>query len=268
MPNSDSDYDVGRSQERRAFLGQFVVGTAAVAAAACGHGAVEAAPAPTPAHATTNSEHTATVRADSAAHAAGTAAAAGGAAQQKWDLSWTDKLTGTHRQVFDAPEISDGTVFHQVRMFYVNYKEVYDQPESALRAVLVIRHEGIPMVLDDDVWAKYPFIGQKWTKLKDPTTGEWARRNPFLRPQKGDKYGLVWPDGGLDALISRGAIVLGCNMALNGYAGKIAKETHQEHDAVFASLKERLVPGVTLVPSGIFGVIRAEEGGCAYIRAT
>ncbi len=33
-------------------------------------------------------------------------------------------------------------------------------------------------------------------------------------------------------------------------------------------LTDGLVPGVTLVPSGIFGVIRAEQAGCAYIRAS
>ena len=65
------------------------------------------------------------------------------------------------------------------------------------------------MVLGDAVWAHYDFIGKKITKLKDPTTGEWARRNPFLNAKAGDKHALIWPDGGLDSLIGRGAIVLG-----------------------------------------------------------
>jgi hypothetical protein len=187
----------------------------------------------------------------------------------KWDLSWTDRLSsGTHKQVFDAPEIADGTALHQARMFYVNYKDVYSTPETDLRAVLVFRHESIPVVLGDAAWAHYPFIGKKVTKLKDPTTGEWAQRNPFLNAKKDDKYALIWPDGGLDALIARGAIVLACNLAFGGFAGQIAERTKQPKDAVHAELQAALVPGVTLVPSGIFGVIRAEQGGCAYIRAT
>jgi intracellular sulfur oxidation DsrE/DsrF family protein len=226
--------------QRRQFIGQVVTGAAAFAATACARAVpdVSAAPAPKPAH-------------------------------HDWDLSWTDRLaTGAHKQVFDAPEISDGTVLHQARMFYVNYKDVYNTTDTDLRAVLVVRHEAIPMVLGDAAWAHYTFIGKKLTKLKDPTTGEWAERNPFLHAKDKDKYALVWPDGGLDNLIARGAIVLACNMAFSGFSDRIADRTKQSKDAVKAELTASLVPGVTLVPSGIFGVIRAEQGGCAYIRAT
>ena len=124
------------------------------------------------------------------------------------------------------------------------------------------------MVLGDAVWAKYPFFGKKMTKLKDPTTGEWAQRNPFLNAKKDDKYAYVWADGGLDNMITRGAIVLACNLAFTGFANQIAEKTKQPKDAVHEEFKAGLVPGVTLVPSGIFGVIRAEQGGCSYIRAT
>ena len=172
-----------------------------------------------------------------------------------------------HKQVFDAPEIAEGTALHMARMFYVNYKDVYSTPESDLRAVIVVRHEAIPMVLGDAAWAHYPFIGKK-AKLKDPTTGEWTRRNPFLNAKENDKYALIWSDGGLDNLIKRGAIVLACNLAFGGFAGQVAEQTKQTKDAVHTEFESALVPGVTLVPSGIFGVIRAEQGGCAYIRAT
>jgi hypothetical protein len=228
--------------QRRQFIGQLVGGAASLVATACATvvPAQSAAPAPTPKP-----------------------------ADPKWDLAWTDRLSsGMHKQVFDAPEIADGTALHQARMFYVNYKDVYSTPETDLRAVLVFRHEAIPVVLGDAAWAHYPFIGKKLTKLKDPTTGEWAQRNPFLNAKESDKHALIWSDGGLDNLIARGAIVLACNLAFGGFAGQIAERTKQPKDAVHAELQAALVPGVTLVPSGIFGVIRAEQGGCAYIRAT
>ena len=245
--------------QRRRFIGQLVGGAAAVAAAACARAVPAQAVAPVAAPTSGPQQATA----DSAAHA-------GAAAHHTWDLSWTERLTGTstHRQFFDAPEIAEGTVLHQARMFYVNYKDVYGTPEGDLRAVLVLRHEAIPMVLGDATWARYDFIGKKVTKLKDPTTGEWARRNPFLNAKADDKYSVIWPDGGLDALIARGAIVLACNMAFGGFADRIAKRTKQEDDAVRDELKAALVPGVIFVPSGVFGVIRAEQAGCAYIRGT
>ncbi len=242
---------------RRNFLGQLVVGAAALATASCAKAQAGAeTPAPAGAHGTTAATAAAPVATPSAP-----------AAKQSWDLSWTERLTGEHRQVFDSPEIGDGTVFHHARMFYTNFGEVYNLKDADLRAVLVIRHRAIPMALGDSIWEKYDFIG-KDAKLKDPTTGKSTRRNPFLNSKPGDKYSLVWPDGTLDALIGRGAIVLACNMALMHFSSTIATHTSQQAEAVQAECKAALVPGVTLVPSGIFGVIRAEEGGCHYLRAT
>jgi hypothetical protein len=245
--------------ERRQFIGHLMVGAAALAAASCTRSPM-VAPTTTPAPTRSG--------AAGATQAGSSTAPSAPAPHQAWDLSWTERLTGDHRQVFDAPEIADGTVLHQARMFYVNYGEVYKLTDADLRAVLVIRHQAIPMILGDAAWQRYDFIGKKITKLKDPTTGEWTRRNPFLNAKPGDKYALMWPDGGLDALIGRGAIVLGCNLAFTGFAHQIATRTKQQPDAVREELKASLVHGVTLVPSGIFGVIRAEEGGCRYLRAT
>ncbi len=232
---------------RRRFLGQLVGGAAAFAATACARAQATAqAVAPTPAPPPPAAPH------------------------HDWDLSWTNRLAGdgTHKQVFDAPEIAEGTVLDQARMFYMNYKEVYNTADTDLRAVLVFRHLAIPMVLGDAAWANYPFIGKKITKLKDPTTGEWALRNPFLNAKADDKYATIGADGGLDTLIGRGTIALACNLAFSGFAGRIAERTKQKADVVKQELTAALIPGVTLVPSGIFGVIRAEQGGCAYIRAT
>jgi len=242
---------------RRQFLGTLLAGAAAMAAASCTPPQTAAA-APTPQPAKTGT--------DAAAPAA--AAPAKVPPHASWDLSWTERLTGKHKMVFDAPEIAEGNVLHAARMFYTNYKEVYDWSDSDISAVLVFRHEALPAVLGDPVWEKYDFIGHKITKLKDPTTGEWARRNPFLNAKPDDKHALVWPDGGLDTLIGRGAIVVACNLAFRGFARVVAEKTNQTHDAVVEEFKASLVKGVTLVPSGIFGVIRAEQAGCSFLRCT
>ena len=271
-------HDASPTTPRRQFIGQLVGGAAAIAASACARPipAQAVAPAATPAtsaapgSAAPGSAAPGSAAPGSAAPSA-TAAATGTApaAHHDWDLSWTTRVASaaTHKQVFDAPEIADGTGLHQLRMFYVNYKEVYNSADADLGAILVVRHIAIPMVLNDAMWAKYPFIAKK-AKLKDPTTNEWALRNPFLNAKKDDKYSLIWPDGGLDTLIGRGAIVLACNMALGGFAQQTATKTKQSGDVVKKEFTDNLVPGVTLVPSGIFGVIRAEQAGCSYIRAT
>lgn len=184
-----------------------------------------------------------------------------------WNMSWVDRITAQHREVFDAPEIAEGTVFNQARRYLGGFHEVYGTRDADLNAVLVVRHKAIPMVLDDPIWARYDFIAKE-TKLKDPTTGAATRRNPFLHPRSDDRHAYVWADGGLDTLIKRGAIVLACNVALMGLARIIAKRTTQPLDAVRGELRHGLVSGVTLMPSGIFAVTRAEEAGCHYIRAT
>jgi intracellular sulfur oxidation DsrE/DsrF family protein len=91
---------------------------------------------------------------------------------------------------------------------------------------------------------------------------------PFPQRQKGRSVQLVRADGGLDSLIAQGAIVLACNLATMAFAGIIAKRVQRNPDDVKQELRDGLVPGVTLVPSGVFAVIRSEEAGCNYLRAT
>lgn len=185
----------------------------------------------------------------------------------RWDLSWVDKLTAPHRQVFDSPQIQDGEALSKASLFLAGYREVYGTADGDVNVVIVIRHRAIPMVLASDVWARYDFIGDK-TKLKDPTTGHTAKRNPFVGVASTDKYALIDPDASLDALIAHGAIVLACNLALGGFAYQVADKTKQPVDSVKAELARALLPGATLVPSGIFGVARAEEAGCHYMSLT
>ena len=198
-------------------------------------------------------------------------------ASSAWDMSWVERVTGAHRQVFDAPAIADGTALHQARTWMAGYAEVYGAKDADMSAVIVIRHAAIPMVLDDAFWARYevakqlanPEDGEK-VVLKDPTSGELPRRNPFLSAnvQPKDRYALIWPDGGLDALIGRGAIVLACNLALRRAVSMAARTDKVSAEAARATVLAHLVPGVVVMPNGIFAVTRAEEAGCRYIRAT
>ncbi|HXE61479.1 MAG TPA: hypothetical protein VN607_12270 [Gemmatimonadaceae bacterium] len=181
-----------------------------------------------------------------------------------WDLSWVDKLTAQHRQVFDSPAIADGEALNKAGLYLDGYHEIYGTSDKDVNVVIVIRHKGIPMALGDAVWARYDFLADR-TKLKDPTTGKKAKRNPFVGVKPNDAYAMTNPTSSLDSLIARGVIVLCCNLALGSVAQLLADKTKQSVDTVEAELKRSLVPGVTLVPSGIFGVTRAEEAGCHYL---
>ena len=229
-----------------------------------------------------------------AAGAAGAAALAGGGllgrdltaqdsvsqprTNPKWDMSWVARVKGAHRQVFDAPEVADAVVLHQARTWMNDFAEVYGGTDADTSAVLVIRHAAIPMVLSDALWNELELgkalatLAADGKEAKDPATGEPARRNPYLNANitPGDRHAVryVWPDGGLDTLLRRGAIVLACNLALRHPISMVARRDGVSAEAARAKVLANLLPGVVVMPSGIFAVGAAQEAGCHYIRAT
>ncbi len=223
---------------RREFLGQLATATVALAGTACAGGArVATAPAPV-------------------------AATPAAPPRVPPNDAWAARITGTHKAVFDSPAINDGTVIANAYVYMMGYKDVYKLADSDLTAVLVVRHAAIPMAVDDELWAKYD-LG-RFAKVKDASTGRWARRNPFWKAAPGDKEGA---DFTLDAMRARGAILLGCSLAARHMASEIAGRTKQKTPDVFAEVREHLVPGLELAPSGIFAVLRAQEAGCSYVRS-
>ena len=195
-----------------------------------------------------------------------------------WDMRWVEQLHGNRRQLFDAPALADGIPLHQVSAWMQGYTDVYGTSDSDVQPVLVIRHFAIPMALDDAAWDRWQ-LGQVMAGLvankqpvKDPASGEPARRNPYLNAnvRPGDRFAsmYVWPTGGLDSLIRRGAIVLGCDLALQYIASNVVVPAEKiDAAAAHTMLKSHVLPGVFVMPSGIFAVGRAEEAGCQYIYA-
>ncbi|MGH7533020.1 MAG: hypothetical protein ACREL4_06995, partial [Gemmatimonadales bacterium] len=226
--------------------------TVALASVACAPAAsIAAAPAPSP----------------GAAPAAGAAAAKPQQPPVHWDDSWTTRvLAAKHKAVFDGPEIADGEAPGQAWLFYEGLSVVSGVTDADVVPVVVMRHMGVPVAFNDHLWDKYQ-LG-KWLKQKDPTTGKPARRNPFAHSDKGDKYANVAPDGTLPELHRRGTVLLACARAASYFAYQIAERTKQPFPEVKGEVKANLIDGVILQPSGVYAVLRAQEVGCAYIRAT
>lgn len=182
-----------------------------------------------------------------------------------WDMSWADRVTGAYRMCFDAHEISEGTCLHQVRSYLSGYADALGLTDADLSAVLVVRHAAVPMVLDDALWADGAFAEEH--ELVDPATGDPAKRNPFIRVPAGAQHALTWPDGALDTLMSRGVIVLACELALNNLAGRVAVRKSISRDAARALFAANLLPGVIRMPSGIFATSHAQSLGCGVLNA-
>jgi len=73
------------------------------------------------------------------------------------------------------------------------------------------------------------------------------------------------PGMGLETLIGRGAIVLGCEFAFEGLVGQIAKKEGVEADKAAELARAGMIPGVTLVPSGFFALQVAQQKGCTFV---
>ena len=183
-----------------------------------------------------------------------------------WDDSWTSKLEGRKlRTVFDAPQVNSALALHQAAAVIDNYRDVAGISEKELGLVVVIRHRAIPMAFNDFIWNKYN-AGVD-LKLNDPATGEPARRNPFLNITKDDNKGMVGEAQSLKTLHEKGVIFLGCSNAAMGWAYMLAKKAGTKVEDVRAELKANVIPGMTLLPTGIFAVVRAQNVGCSYMPA-
>ena len=79
---------------------------------------------------------------------------------------------------------------------------------------------------------------------------------------------MTFPDGGVDSMIARGAIVLCCNLALMRHAGALAKAESISSEKAQQAMMDSVFPGVIRMPSGVFATSRAEEAGCLFMRST
>ncbi|HET9012006.1 MAG TPA: hypothetical protein VFN38_09350 [Gemmatimonadaceae bacterium] len=188
-----------------------------------------------------------------------------------WDLSWIDRLAGaTDRAVFDWPDVgdpSDPTVLEIAERYLDGCTAVYGSRRHETRVILNIRHRAVPAALDDAAWERFA-LGAEYG-VKDPASGKPAVRNPFWRHAASAVAAAPEPYvlPTIEALLQRGAIVLVCDFALSHLASRLASRANRSADDVHRELRGAFVPGSYAVPSGIFGLARAQNAGCAYMRA-
>jgi len=65
----------------------------------------------------------------------------------------------------------------------------------------------------------------------------------------------------------RGALYCVCNLATQVFSGMIAARMGLKADEVYKEMIAGLIPGVQLVPSGVWALGRAQENGTGYIFA-
>ena len=123
----------------------------------------------------------------------------------------------------------------------------------------MLRHAGFPLALNDATWAKYK-IGAAM-KIMDPATKAPAVRNPFFNAKPGT---LPVDDMAIDKLLAKGAIFGACNVALHMLSAKFASAGGVTPEIALKDWTAGIIPGITIIPSGTWGVNRSQEAGCSY----
>jgi hypothetical protein len=185
---------------------------------------------------------------------ASTLSGARAAAAEADGPAWPGKLEGRHRQVVDAIEINSGFPLAFAYTFLMT-----NPSPGAATAVVVLRHEAFLISLNSAMWAKYK-IGES-IKLIDPETKALAVKNPYLNAKPGI---LQVDEMAVDRLLASGTVFGACTIALTVLSKKFASNAGVSADAAAMEWLANVVPGITVIPAGTWGVNRAQEAGCTY----
>src|SRR5712692_10513715 len=190
---------------------------------------------------------------------ASTAQAAGGDAAY---AAWLNGIKGKYKQVYDAVEPNGGFSLIWGHVFLLTGTAAYGVPESDLGVVIVHRHSAIPIAFKDAMWAKYKF--GEFFKINDNGTKAPAVRNVFANIKEGD---LPFPEAAVEKLVARGVRFGVCNMAITFYSMMLAQQMGMQAADVKADWIANVLPGYTVVPSGVVAVNGAQSKGCSYCYA-
>jgi hypothetical protein len=169
---------------------------------------------------------------------------------------WPGTLKGKHKQLVDAFAFNDGFPLAFAFTFLMPYPA---SDAGAASAVVVLRHMAFPLALTDAIWSKYT-IGKTFNII-DPTTKAPAVRNPFFNAPAGS---LAVDGMAIDKLFARGTTFGACNVALHVLSAKLAANAGVTADEAAKEWTAGIIPGMTVILSGTWGVNRAQEAGCTY----
>ncbi len=175
---------------------------------------------------------------------------------------WPD-VHGKHRQLYDAVSWNNGFSLIWSMIFLDTNKASSNLADTDLNAVVVMRHEAIPLAFTDPIWKKYK-LGEAF-KINDPATKAPSERNIFYNAKESE---LMFPGMAIEKLMQRGVAFGCCNVALTVYSGMRADAIGVDKAAAKQEWVAGLIPGFTLLPSGVWGVNRAQEHGCSYCYAS
>lgn len=183
-----------------------------------------------------------------------------------FDLSWPAKVTGKYKAVFDLAEIESGYGVWRGNAWAGQYQQFMSAGAADVSLVTILRHNAIALAMNQAYWDKYG-IG-KLKGVTHPLTGQPTDKNPALL-STAEGIPAPFDQAALQRQQERGVVFLACNLAFQLDCVPLVARTDNisEEEARKVALTY-LVPGVILQPSGVFAAVRAQEAGCAYVKAS
>ncbi|HSQ44919.1 MAG TPA: twin-arginine translocation signal domain-containing protein [Ginsengibacter sp.] len=175
--------------------------------------------------------------------------------------AWFNKVKGKHRIAFDVTKPNEILPFAWPKIF------VLTNGGKDTGVVVILRHDAIPFAMESRLWEKYKF--GEFFKIDDPKTKAPSVRNMFWQPGHDDFQvpGIGAVQIGINDLQSDGVMFCACNMALTVMSAVAAKNMNMDAKEVYKDWVSGILPGIQIVPSGVWAVGRAQEHGCAYCFA-
>ena len=174
-------------------------------------------------------------------------------------------LNGKHRIVFDTVEPVWMMPFAWPRVFLLTNMAT-GTPEKENNVVVILRHSAIPYAFEDRIWTKYKFQ-EMFGVVNDQK--QPVNSNVFWKPAKGTYkipgFGVV--DIGINELQDSGVKFCVCNAAMTVFSAVCAQQMNMDAAEVKKDWDAGVLPGITVVPSGVWAVGRAQEAKCAYCYA-
>lgn len=175
---------------------------------------------------------------------------------------WVSRIKGQYRQVFDAAEVNSGFGAVYALNFLESTKQAHNVSDADVTAVVSFRHFATPLVLKDEIWAKYKIGALPPVSVTDAQTNAPALRNIFHNNI------MLYPGVTYESLMAaRPVIITACSLALTVLSGMAAEGAGVSAEEARKEWFAGLIPGVVVVPSGVYAVNRAQQAGCTFCTA-
>ena len=185
----------------------------------------------------------------------------------QWDFTWTAKLKGKkHKAVMDCTEVESGYGVWRASFWETQYQQALGAKPADIATVLVLRHNAIVLAFQQSFWDTAS-IGST-EKVTHPVTLQSTDRNPALLSSTRNEIPATFDAFALPNFIGRGGIVLGCSLALDFFSAGYAQRAGISADEGRKRAMAALLPGVTMMPSGVFASLKAQDEGCHYLKAS